>query len=364
MSDELWVVRAGEKAKFVDEFLARSQVAISFVDFLGADLSTLNEAAVKSRVSSPAEQSYAGQLIAFAYRMQVGDIVIVPRLTTRHRDYLVARIASPYQHLQAADASGPHQRAVQWLGRFERESLSKDARHSLGSISTVFRPAAVEAELRDLLTALLPIEGDGVEVAAPRPRTQPGAAAEAGSAVNVVPVPHALPPAQLDIEIDSEGRARVNCAHPALAMEQTARHIDPGTDWAGVPGIYVLTGTELQQSSMRTGNERTLTTTLIVKPWAYVGLSEDFLGRIGSHRQSKQEWRRALLVRSAAQPFSSDDIKYLEQRVHAVLQDTGEVLLGQSTPRGNLSARPRSPGMLDACADTIVAVLRLTGTLI
>jgi len=81
------------------------------------------------------------------------------------------------------------------------------------------------------------------------------------------------------------------------------------------------TGTDLEQASVRTGPERTLTTTLIIRPWAYVGLSEDFLGRLGSHRQSKPEWRRSLLVRSGANPFSSDDIKYLEQKVHAVLHE-------------------------------------------
>ena len=46
------------------------------------------------------------------------------------------------------------------------------------------------------------------------------------------------------------------------------------------------------------------------------------------------------------------------------MEETGEVLLAQATPRGNLSAHLGTPAMLDACADTIVAVLRLTGTLI
>ena len=131
-----------------------------------------------------------------------------------------------------------------------------------------------------------------------------------------------------------------------------------------LPGIYVLTRTELKQSTQRTGHERTLTNTSIIRPWAYVGLSEDFLGRLSSHRQNKPEWRRALLVRSAASPFTSDDIKYLERRVHDSLNDTGEVLLGQSMPRGNLSAQPHNTALLEACADTMVAVLRLTGTLI
>ena len=45
------------------------------------------------------------------------------------------------------------------------------------------------------------------------------------------------------------------------------------------------------------------------------------------------------------------------------MEETGEVLLAQApvaTSRPTLG----TPAMLDACADTIVAVLRLTGTLI
>ncbi len=59
-----------------------------------------------------------------------------------------------------------------------------------------------------------------------------------------------------------------------------------------------------------------------------MGLIEEFLGWLSSHRQSKPEWRGALLVRSSGTPFSSDDIKYSEQKIHAVLADTGEVRLG------------------------------------
>lgn len=366
MSDELWVVRAGVGAKYVDEFLDGSFVAISFDDFVSDDLNRTDEAAVKARISSPADQTYANQVISFAYRMQLGDVVVVPRLTARHKDFLVARIAGPYQHVPDAPAYGPHRRQVEWLGRFKKEALSQAAVNTLGAFLTVFRPTAVEAELRDLLTALSPLHSEVAKAPAPDsgPTAAPSQPLAGAMPVAVEPWARPLPQAQLDIDLDSKGRARITSRHPALVMEQTPRHVDPQEDWRGVPGIYVLTGTDLQQSFTRTGNERTLTSTLIVKPWAYVGLSEDFLGRISSHRQNKPEWRRALLVRGGGQPFSSDDIKYLERRVHAVLDETGEVLLTQATPRGNLSAQPRSTGMLDACADTVVAVLRLTGTLI
>ncbi len=182
--------------------------------------------------------------------------------------------------------------------------------------------------------------------------------------VSTTPLASTLPPVQVDVRLDGHGRASVVCDHPALVMEQVPRHLDPSRQWGGVPGIYVLTGTDLEQACARTGLERTLTTTLVVRPWAYVGLSEDFLGRLGSHRQRKPEWRRALLVRSGGTAFSSDDIKYLEAKVHGVLAGTGEVRLDQATPRGNLSAQPRNVTLLDACAEAVVSVLRLTGTLI
>lgn len=366
MSDALWVVRAGEKGRYSQDFLRGSFIAVGFSELAADDLSQTDEQSLKARVTNPAERIYASQLISFAYKVEVGDLVIVPRTQSKSRDYLVGRVTGPYQYLATAAASGHHRRAVEWLGAFDRDALSQSGLNTLGAIQTVFRPNAVESELRTLLTALNPVPSESPKApslvspdVAPIAPDKPNAAP-----VAITPPPRRLATAQLDIELDDQGRARIVCGYPALTMEQTPRHLDPSADWTGVPGVYVLTGTDLEHSSTRTGRERTLTTTLIVRPWAYVGLSEDFLGRLGSHRQTKAEWRRALLVRSGGTPFTSDDIKYLERRIHEILVETDEVRLAQATPRGNLSAQPRNPGLLDACAETVVAVLRLTGTLI
>jgi hypothetical protein len=368
MSGQLWVVRAGEGAKYVDEFMQGSYLAINFAVLANDDLSAVDEGALRARAATAAERAYAGQLVAFVFRIVPGDVVIVPRITSRHRDYLVAEVSGPYQYELSSPPSGHHRRSVRWLGTFRRDALSAAATKTMDAMGTIFRPTAAEPELRDLLTALVPFPSMpatsawAVQNAAALTRHDVPPASDV--VIGVAPLPRPLSGAQLEVVLDTQGRARIVSGHPALVMEQTPRHVEPAADWRGVPGIYVLTGTDLRHSSTRTGNERTLTTTTIVRPWAYVGLSEDFLGRIGSHRQGKQEWRRALLVRSGAQPFSSDDIKYLERAVHAVLDETGEVILDQAPPRGNLSAQPRNPPMLEACAETIVAVLRLTGTLI
>ncbi len=140
MSDDLWVVRAGEKAKHVEEFVGNSYIAVGFSELAEDDLGLTDEQALKARVSSPAERSYAGQLVAFAYKMQVGDLVIVPRLTSKRRDYLVARLVGPYQHVTTAPASGHHRRPVRWLGAFSRNVLSQSAINTMGAISTNSSP--------------------------------------------------------------------------------------------------------------------------------------------------------------------------------------------------------------------------------
>jgi hypothetical protein len=342
MAEQLWVVRAGERARFAEDFRSGEFIAVDFTDFFADDLGGISEIELRRRAANPAERTSAGQLSTFAYHVDIGDYVIVP-LLPRRRNYLVGQVSGQYRHIMPTPASGPHRRAVKWLGEFPREGLSTAATNTLGAIQTIFRPTAAEAELRAQIAGLAPIARP-VD-ASPAIKTQ-------------------QQPVQLDIELTPDGRARIVCGYPALVMEQTPRHLDPGKEWRGVPGIYVLTGTELQHAAVRTGKERTLTTTLIVRPWAYIGLSEDFFSRLASHRQGKPEWRRALLVRSSAVPFSSDDIRYLERRVYDLLVATEEVQIDQTTPRGNLSAQPRNPSALDACADTILAVLRLTGILI
>jgi hypothetical protein len=378
MSAQLWVVRAGQAAAFVDEWRRDGVVAVNFDTFEAEDLSVVGDDGLLQKVTSPAERTYASQLISFAFKVDVGDLVVVPQLPKR-RTYLVGEVTSGYTHLLAPyPPSGPHRRSVRWLGEFHRDLLSREGVNTLGAIQTIFRPTKVEAEIRNLLTHLRPWGEATAQAPAVVQDPDPGRSTIAmpsasrtsppsGTVLTARAAPVSTPagvPLQVDVRLSGRGRATITCDHPALVMQQVPRHVDPENDWRDVPGVYVLTGTELQQTTTRTGHERTLTMTSIVRPWAYVGLSEKFFDRMSSHRKSKEEWRRALLVRSGATPFSSDDIKYLEARIHAVLVETEEVALAQAVPNGNASAKPRNPAFLDQCADAVVAVLRLTGTLI
>ena len=69
MSEELWVVRAGEKAKYVGAFEANAYIAIGFSEMAADDLSLTDEQAVKARVTSPAERTYGS-----AHRLRLQDV--------------------------------------------------------------------------------------------------------------------------------------------------------------------------------------------------------------------------------------------------------------------------------------------------
>ncbi len=157
MSDQLWVVRAGEQARYVDDFRDGAFIAVGFEDFFADDLNGVSEPELRAQVSSPAQRTFASQLSAFAYYLDIGDHVIVPLLPKR-RSYLVGQVSSPYRHVTPPPNSGPHRRSVNWLGEFPRDSLSPAAANTLGGQLTIFRPTAVEAELRGLITGLSPID--------------------------------------------------------------------------------------------------------------------------------------------------------------------------------------------------------------
>lgn len=150
----MWVVRAGREAMFADEWRTDGFVALD-EEFEAGDLVAVGEAGLMAKVGSPAQRIYAGQLISFAFAIQVGEIVVVPQPPKR-RTYLVGEVVGGYEHVSPYPPSGPHRRRVRWLGDLDREKLSGWAVKTLGSVPALFRPSKVEVELRELITELQP----------------------------------------------------------------------------------------------------------------------------------------------------------------------------------------------------------------
>lgn len=151
---QMWMVRAGQRARFLDDFKDQSVVAIGWTR-LELDLSTIRskqdlteELKTVWPEWSPAKiRMAASQVFRFARNIQVGDKVIT--YDPQGRVYLLGEIISDYQHLAGLVADWHHVRRVKWETEVERDALSTTTRNSLGAISTLFKvpeEAAVEIE--------------------------------------------------------------------------------------------------------------------------------------------------------------------------------------------------------------------------
>jgi restriction system protein len=113
---------------------------------------------------------WAGQVWSFVHNIKKGDLVALPRKGTG----LIAfgEVAGPYRYVPTAPEGCRQQRPVKWLDvGFARTRLDEDILNSLGSLLTVFRLKAKDAEarVRGLLsgtqsTKTLPAPADEVDV--------------------------------------------------------------------------------------------------------------------------------------------------------------------------------------------------------
>jgi hypothetical protein len=115
VTGQLWVVRAGEQARYVQEFEDGGYIAVGFRDLARDDVVSVGSDALRARATNPTERNFAGQLINFAFSIEVGDLVIVPRLP-RKRDYLVGRVTGflPAHRTGATVGTSSASRPVAW----------------------------------------------------------------------------------------------------------------------------------------------------------------------------------------------------------------------------------------------------------
>lgn len=141
---QMWMVRAGQRARFLEDFKEQSVVAIGWTR-LERDLASLgNKTELIEAIKavwpewSPAKiRMAASQLFRFAQKISVGDQVIT--YDPQGRVYLLGEVISDYQHEAGVVADWRHVRRVNWTSHVERDKLSTATRNSLGAISTLFK---------------------------------------------------------------------------------------------------------------------------------------------------------------------------------------------------------------------------------
>lgn len=136
------MVRAGQGAFLIDEFVNRKIVAI---DFGMGDLTDKSEEDIRQLIEDMHPESdkksigiIASQVIRFRYKIKVGDYVLTS--DTPNKNYLLGRIVSNYYYNAELSDSGHCKNVhdVQWLGEIPYDKLQKSTRSTLGTQTTLF----------------------------------------------------------------------------------------------------------------------------------------------------------------------------------------------------------------------------------
>jgi restriction system protein len=166
-SENMWMVRAGEGAALVDDYLNHGVVTMGW--FAGEDLSSISdrdevEQRIRARYPDLRDgqvRSGSGQLARFLLDFTIGDRVIT--YDPRERVYHVGKIVGEYAfrpdlEFVAPDAEHQQTRAVEWIGRVNRDDLSVSARNTLGAIMAIFlMNDDVQAEIEGLLSGKISV---------------------------------------------------------------------------------------------------------------------------------------------------------------------------------------------------------------
>lgn len=137
----MWMVRAGEGADYVEDFLKEKFVGIGWK--LVGDLTSIKDAEqVKEKLRKHYPHFKDGKIIIsaatlFKFRQdfQIGQLVLT--YDPNQRLYWIGEISSEYQY--KPNENMPHVRSVSWKKSISRDVLSTKSKNSLGSTVTIFR---------------------------------------------------------------------------------------------------------------------------------------------------------------------------------------------------------------------------------
>ena len=163
-----WIVRAGKGGVRAAEWISKGYIAI-YWNLGAADIASLDKgqtkALYKKHFPSASRQvvaANAGMIWRFAHEIGEGSTVVVYNPATRL--YHLAEVTGPCAFVPPSDADGDdgsYHRTVSWKATASRDALSARAKHSLGSISTLF--AVSDETLRELEDAAKGVAAVGGE---------------------------------------------------------------------------------------------------------------------------------------------------------------------------------------------------------
>lgn len=138
----MWMVRAGEGAYLVYDFLDKSIAAIGW-NSVGSlsdtkDLDDIKAKLIKAYPDFKVGQinNFAGQLYRFRFEFQKGQKVVT--YSPNERLYHVGEITSDYEY-STSETEFHHYRKINWMSKISRDDLSTGTKNTLGSTLTIFK---------------------------------------------------------------------------------------------------------------------------------------------------------------------------------------------------------------------------------
>lgn len=247
---QVWVVRAGKGAAFAELAYQENVVGVGWSEVEGLPAVT-NEEDLRERVAAayPTEPAgrmaqWFGQLRAFVFTIDVGDLVLLPSAdgSAAH----VGEVLGPVVERVDLPENLRFVRPVQWIGSIERDAMGQDLLYTLQGLQTVFaiNRGGDEERIRALASgAPDPVAADDASEGEANPN--------ADSAVISVPRTHEMIHALAEVLASSEAPLE-----PLEAIELTKLRCPP---------------TEYELSENNSGRER-YTNRL---RWWSVGLSKN-----------------------------------------------------------------------------------------
>lgn len=150
----IWLFRAGKRGEFEEKFLADGKIYLTWND-LNIDL---KEYKSREKLLQKLQEIYSGekintlknwasQIYPIAYRMKIGDWVVLPskRTSTIH----IGKITGEYHYAEQNGSPYYHYRTVDWFAKdIPRNNFDQDILYSFGAFMTVCKITRNDAERR------------------------------------------------------------------------------------------------------------------------------------------------------------------------------------------------------------------------
>lgn len=145
MNRNIWMVRAGRNAMYVDEFLSNNLISIGWNEVGDlAKVDTLEQVKEVLTTIYPNRKKgwvniCSGQIYRFKKEIVKGELVMT--YNSSERIYHIGEVVSEYIYDSNSNDSEDHHhiRRVKWKNKVERDDLSASTKNSLGAISTIFK---------------------------------------------------------------------------------------------------------------------------------------------------------------------------------------------------------------------------------